>query len=96
MVVRLVHVVVAGEHVDDFIRATRINHEASIEEPQNLRFDVLQDPDDPTRFVLYEAYEGEAGAAAHRETPHYAVWRDAVEPWMAAPRTAVSYTVIAP
>jgi autoinducer 2-degrading protein len=96
MVVRLVHVVVASEHVDDFIRATRINHEASIREPENLRFDVLQDPDDPTRFVLYEAYESEAGAAAHRETPHYAVWRDAVEPWMAEPRRGIAYAVIAP
>jgi autoinducer 2-degrading protein len=96
MVVRLVHVVVASEHVDDFIRATRINHEASIREPENLRFDVLQDPDEPTRFMLYEAYESEAGAAAHRETPHYAVWRDAVEPWMAEPRRGIAYTVIAP
>jgi autoinducer 2-degrading protein len=96
MVVRLVHVVVASEHVDDFIRATRINHEASIREPENLRFDVLQDPDEPTRFMLYEAYESEAGAAAHRETPHYDVWRDAVEPWMAEPRRGIAYTVIAP
>jgi autoinducer 2-degrading protein len=96
MVVRLVHVAVASEHVDEFIRATRINHEASIREPENLRFDVLQDPDEPTRFVLYEAYESEAGAAAHRETPHYAVWRDAVEPWMAEPRRGIAYTVIAP
>jgi autoinducer 2-degrading protein len=61
-----------------------------------MRFDVLQDPDDPTRFVLYEAYEDAAGAAAHRETPHYAAWRDAVEPWMAEPRTRVAYRVIAP
>ena len=96
MVVTCIHIVVASEHVEDFIRATRINHEASVQEPQNLRFDVLQDPDDPSRFVLYEAYESAAGAAAHRETAHYATWRDAVEPWMAEPRRRISYTVIAP
>ena len=96
MVVTCIHVVVASGHVEDFIRATRINHAASVEEPQNLRFDVLQDPEDPSRFVLYEAYESAAGAAAHRETAHYAAWRDAVEPWMAEPRRRISYTVIAP
>jgi autoinducer 2-degrading protein len=96
MVVTCVHVVVASDHIDDFIDATRINHEASIEEPENLRFDVLQDPDDPSRFMLYEAYESEAGAAAHKETQHYAIWRDTVAPWMAEPRKGVSYIVIAP
>jgi (4S)-4-hydroxy-5-phosphonooxypentane-2,3-dione isomerase len=96
MVVTCVHVVVASGHVEDFIRATRINHEASIKEPQNLRFDVLQDPDDPSRFVLYEAYESGAGAAAHKQTPHYATWRETVEPWMAEPRKGIPYTVIAP
>jgi autoinducer 2-degrading protein len=96
MVVTIIHVTVRSERVDDFIAATRTNHEASVREPANMRFDVLQDPDDPTRFVLYEAYEDAAGAAAHRETAHYATWRDAVEPWMAEPRTRVSYRVIAP
>jgi autoinducer 2-degrading protein len=96
MVVTCVHVVVAGEHVEDFITATRINHEASIREPLNMRFDVLQDPSDPSRFLLYEAYESEAGAAAHRETQHYLTWRDAVAPWMAEPRRGIPYTVIAP
>lgn len=96
MVVTCVHVVVADEHVEDFIRATRINHEASIKEEQNLRFDVLQDPDDPSSFVLYEAYENEAGAAAHKQTRHYATWRKTVEPWMAEPRKGTSYRVIAP
>jgi autoinducer 2-degrading protein len=96
MYVTLVHVQVAAEAVEAFIDASRANHEGSIREPGCVRFDVLQAADDPTRFVLYEAYEDAAGAAAHRETPHYAAWRDAVEPWMAEPRTRVAYRVIAP
>ncbi len=96
MVVTCVHVFVRAEHIEDFIRATRINHEASIEEPQNLRFDVLQEPNDLSRFMLYEAYASEAGAAAHRQTQHYLTWRETVAPWMAEPRTGLSYIVIAP
>ena len=96
MVVTCVHVFVKAEHIEDFIKATRINHEASIEEPQNLRFDVLQEPNDPSRFMLYEAYASEAGAAAHRQTQHYLTWRKTVAPWMAEPRTGLSYIVIAP
>jgi autoinducer 2-degrading protein len=86
MHVTLVHVQVKPAHVADFIAATRRNHEASIREPGNRRFDVLQAPDDPCRFVLYEAYATAAEAAAHKQTPHYLAWRDAVAPWMAAPR----------
>ena len=96
MVVTCVHVFVRAEHIEDFIKPTRINHEASIEEPQNLRFDVLQEPNDPSRFMLYEAYASEAGAAAHRQTQHYLTWRETVAPWMAEPRTGLSYIVIAP
>jgi autoinducer 2-degrading protein len=96
MVVTCVHVSVKPERVDDFIDATRINHESSIREPENMRFDVLQDPDDPKRFILYEAYASGAGAAAHRQTPHYLTWRETVAPWMAEPRRGVLYTVIAP
>ena len=66
MHVTLVHVQVKPEHVADFIEATRLNHEASIREPGNRRFDVLQVPHDPTRFVLYEAYVSAADAAAPR------------------------------
>ena len=86
MHVTLVHVQVKPEHIADFIAATRRNHEAAIREPGNRRFDVLQAPDDPGRFILYEAYASAADAAAHKQTPHYAAWRDAVAPWMAAPR----------
>ena len=96
MVVTCVHVSVKPEHIDAFIKATRLNHESSIIESQNMRFDVLQDPNDLSRFMLYEAYASEVGAAAHRQTPHYLAWRETVAPWMAEPRKGISYTVIAP
>ena len=86
MHVTLVHVCVRPEDVDAFIAATRINHQASVREPGNRRFDVLQAPDDPARFILYEAYASAADAAAHKETAHYLAWRDAVAGMMAEPR----------
>lgn len=91
MQVTIVHVHVKADHVDDFIDATRLNHEASVKEPGNLRFDVLQSAQDPTRFVLYEAYATEQAAAAHKQTPHYLTWRDTVALWMVTPREGVPY-----
>lgn len=96
MVVNCVTVYVKREHVDDFIAATIANHEGSVREPGNLRFDVLQRVDDPCRFLLYEAYESEEAAAAHKETAHYRAWRDAVADWMERPREGVSHRVIRP
>ena len=92
MTVTLVHVLVKPEFLNPFIEATRENHESSIREPGNLRFDILQDAGDPNKFVLYEAYESEAAAAAHKETPHYFKWRDTVMNWMAKPREGVKHT----
>lgn len=86
MHVTLVHVAVRPEHVEAFIGATRANHEASVREPGNRRFDVLQSPGDATRFILYEAYGTAEEAAAHKQTAHYAAWRDAVADMMAEPR----------
>ncbi len=86
MHVTLVHVRVRPEDVDAFIAATRINHQESVKEPGNRRFDVLQAPDDPARFILYEAYASAADAAAHKETAHYLAWRDTVAGMMAEPR----------
>ena len=86
MHVTLVHVRVRPEDVDAFIAATRINHQASVRGPGNRRFDVLQAPDDPARFILYEAYVSAAAAAAHKETAHYLAWRDTVAGMMAEPR----------
>lgn len=91
MHVTLVHVRVKPEHIDDFIAATRLNHEASVRETGNRRFDVLQSPENPGQFVLYEAYASAEDAAAHKETAHYLAWRDMVADWMAEPRQGVRY-----
>ena len=86
MHITLVHVRVKSEAIDAFIAATRANHEASIQEAGNRRFDVLQSPDDPARFILYEAYASADDAAAHKVTAHYLAWRDAVAELMAEPQ----------
>lgn len=91
MHVTLVHVRVKPEHVADFIAATRDNHLASVREAGNRRFDVLQSPEEPTRFLLYEAYASEADALVHKQTAHYLRWRDMVADWMAEPRQGVRY-----
>ena len=82
----LVHMRVKPEYLVPFIEACLLNHEASIREPGNMRFDFLQDPDDLTRFIFYEAYRTADDAAAHKNTPHYATWRDTVADMMAEPR----------
>ena len=91
-----VHVQVKPEHLDDFIAASRDNASNTIQEPGSLRFDVLQQADDPQRFILYEVYRDEAATKAHKLTAHYARWREAVEPWMAQPRRGVPYTILFP
>lgn len=96
MHVTLVHVHVVEDHVTDFIAATRTNHEASVQETGNRRFDILQSSDEPTRFVLYEAYASAEDAAAHKQTAHYLAWRDTVADWMASPREGHAYTGLFP
>ncbi|MBF0107854.1 MAG: antibiotic biosynthesis monooxygenase [Magnetococcales bacterium] len=96
MHVTLVHVHVKPEQVDAFIEATRVNHERSIKEPGNLRFDVLGDSEDGNRFYLYEVYRTPDDARAHKETAHYAAWRDTVATMMAEPRHGVPYIGIFP
>jgi len=86
-----VHVHVIPEYREAFVQATLENAQSTIQEPGNLRFDVIEQADDPNRFVLYEVYRDEAGMNAHKETPHYARWRDAVAPWMIEPRRGVKY-----
>lgn len=89
----VVHVLVEvkPESVADFIAATRANAEASLREPGVARFDVVQQQDNPCRFVLVEAYRTESAPADHKATPHYATWRDTVAPMMAAPRQSARY-----
>ena len=96
MFVTLVHVQVKPERVDEFIEATRKNHIASVREPGNLRFDVLQSTEDPCRFVLYEAYETADDSAAHKGTTHYQIWKETVVDWMASPRQGIPFRGIAP
>lgn len=96
MHVTLVKVSVKPETVDAFIEATRQNHEGSVAEPGNRRFDILQDPDDPTKFILYEAYAAPEDAAAHKQTEHYLVWRDTVADMMAKPRQGIPYLALFP
>ncbi|WP_308639723.1 antibiotic biosynthesis monooxygenase [Paenibacillus silvisoli] len=96
MIVTTVKVVVLPEFVDAFIAASLDNHRGSVQEPGNLRFDILQQKDDKTAFTLYEAYESEEAAAKHKETAHYLKWRDTVAPMMAKPREGTPHLVIAP
>jgi autoinducer 2-degrading protein len=96
MLVVHVHVHVKPEHVAAFQEATLQNARASLREPGIARFDVLQQPDDPTRFILVEVYRTAAAPAAHKETAHYAAWRDTVAPMMATPRTSVKFANVFP
>lgn len=91
-----VHVHVKPESVDAFKTATLANARASLQEPGVARFDVVQQQDDPTRFVLVEVYRDAAAAAAHKETAHYPIWRDAVAPMMATPRQSVKFNNVFP
>ena len=96
MHVTIVHVWVKPEYRDAFIEATRANHLASVQEPGNRRFDVLQDAADPDKFVLYEAYAGAEDAAAHKETAHYLKWRETVADMMARPRRGEAHLGLMP
>lgn len=96
MYVVCVTVFVTPENVEDFITATRLNHEATRQEPGNVRFDTLQAEGDPTRFFLYEVYRSPDDFAAHQKTPHYLTWRETVAPWMAQPRQGVRHTSLLP
>lgn len=91
-----VHCHVKPDAIDAFREATLANARASLEEPGVARFDVVQDRDDPTRFVLVEAYRTSDAPAAHKETAHYKAWRDAVADMMAEPRTSKKYVNLHP
>ncbi|MCX8023772.1 MAG: antibiotic biosynthesis monooxygenase [Thermanaerothrix sp.] len=92
----LVHVHVKESRLDDFIQATLENAHHSLQEPGIVRFDVLQQAEDPTRFVLVEVYRQPEDQVKHRETAHYQKWRDAVAEMMAEPRQGIRYTNLFP
>jgi len=96
MLILLVNVHVKAECIEAFKVATQANAMASMQEPGCARFDVCQQSDDSSRFILIEAYHNTAGHAAHRETSHYATWRDSVNPMMASTRTSAKYANLFP
>jgi len=96
MLVVHVFIHVRPESVEAFRQASVENARHSVQEPGVARFDVLQQSDDPTRFILMEAYRSAADAANHKETAHYATWRDTVADMMAEPRTSVKFHGVFP
>ena len=96
MLIVIVQVKVKADQVEPFLKVTLENARSSVEEPGIAQFDVLQQPDDPTRFVLIEAYRTDDAPAKHKETAHYQRWRDVVAPMMAEPRSSVKYSNVFP
>jgi autoinducer 2-degrading protein len=96
MIVTCVYVHVKLGSVSHFIEATTANHKESLKEIGNLRFDLIQETEDPNKFMIYEAYESDEAAAEHKRTAHYLKWRDDVSDLMAEPRKGVKYNIIHP
>ena len=96
MLIVQVHVRVKPESIEAFRQATIANATASVQEPGIARFDVLQQNDDPAKFLLIEVYRAVEATAAHKETAHYLRWRDTVADMMAEPRTRVEYSNVCP
>ena len=96
MNVTLVEINIRPERVDDFLDVFRANHEGSIKEPGNLRFDVLQDPEIPTRFFIYEAYQNDEAVLAHKKTPHYLACVEKLDEMMSEPRKKRSFVGLLP
>lgn len=96
MILVHVHVHVKPDFIDAFREATVENAANSIHEPGIARFDVVQQTDDPARFVLIEAYRTREDTVRHKETAHYAKWRDTVAPMMAVPRSSIKYKNVFP
>src|SRR5512142_2755577 len=96
MLVVHVHARVQSGRIEDFLAATLVNARASLAEPGVLRFDVIQDEADPAHVVLVEVYRDADAPAAHKLTPHYAAWRDAVAEMMAEPRASARFSAVFP
>ena len=91
-----VNIQVKFERIDAFIEATQENARHSLREPGIARFDLVQGREDPTRFVLVEVYKTDDAPAAHKETAHYAQWRETVADMMAVPRSSTKFETLYP
>jgi (4S)-4-hydroxy-5-phosphonooxypentane-2,3-dione isomerase len=91
-----VHIRVKTESIEAFKEACTENARQSVQEPGIARFDVIQQADDPSRFVLVEVYRTSDAANSHKDTAHYAAWRDSVASMMAEVRTSVKFSNIFP
>ena len=96
MLVVHVHIRVRPGQVEEFLAATLVNARGSLAEPGVLRFDVIQDEADAAHVVLVEVYRDADASAAHKLTPHYAAWRDAVAEMMAEPRASTRFSAVFP
>jgi len=96
MLIVHVHVHVKPESIEAFRQATIENASQSVREPGIARFDVVQQNDDPSRFILVEVYRTPEAPAQHKETAHYAKWRDSVAEMMTEPRTSLKYSNVFP
>ena len=96
MLIVHVHVRTKPEFIEAFTEATVENARYSVKEHGIARFDVIQQADDPARFVLVEVYRSAQASAQHKETAHYATWRDKVAPMMAEPRRSAKYANLFP
>jgi len=94
MHITIVYIQVKPIYVQGFIDSTRLNQKFSIEETGCARFDFLQDPQEATKFILYEAYLDEEAAKAHKNTLHYIMWKETVQTMMAQPRQGIRYVCL--
>ena len=96
MLILIVQIHIKPEYVEQFKQATIVNATSSVKEPGIARFDFVQQEDDPSRFVLLEAYRDVEASVKHKETAHYLAWVEKVEDWFAEPRTRLRYTNVFP
>ncbi len=96
MIVNIVYIHLKHAYIEEFMDVTRLNHQNSLQEIGNLRFDFLQDADDPTKFVLYEAFNSKMAVDTHQQSAHHKSWKETVEPWMAKKCESIKYEVVAP
>jgi quinol monooxygenase YgiN len=96
MLILIVNIHIKADRIEAFREATMENGRHSRQEPGIVRFDFLQQTDDPTRFVLYEVYRDQAATVAHKETAHYHAWLAAVDDMFAEPRTRAFYSNVSP